>query len=681
MSVNLENTETWQYFLQQLFNGTPVTHQIDYSDFSSIDLDDLSESIGINKREFWLQLLNSLKNENSFIPNSAAPSSENINFFRRMHLLPSYSYLLNYISSNIDLNYDEDINTWISNNEDNNNLLLYFNKFWNESVAELFKYVIHSFSPNAENGIKLNPDIMNNINENDIPIINIDGSHYYYIDDIKNANAANSFEANEKWVKSWHNAEGETYEQVRGEDVDLKAITNKENLNFTTEIEGIASNINLLMPEHSRNVLIEDLNRNFWVIGQSLTGISAFLFNENSPILTVFKGLIKELIELWENVLFLWLALAISMQDEKKVTEVHEEIIYLYGSDLDDKYNNGTFYEPEMWDLIANDQNDSISNIIKSKIDYLKVKYNNYHLVIVPILFLDNYEGDSYSSFYIHGAFLFNQNQTQNLDWQVIQFRDINLGTRQKVFTSNHFKFINHDFSQAADKEYKISEPANYLIGRTYNNYNDQYLYGTTLNELNLYLNDSNPYYTYNNKNYLNYRGVENSNITYYAIQHLLPMSYFSNHNLHFQPISNQEFRTSEMPILSYYDIENDTLIFNEFTLNIVDYGYKQYCKENNINSLGITDIIDIYQLNGEIHTVYQTNPELSYNINEWWQSVTPNFSTWPLFGYNSSDFTGITQLEICEPKSIITSTINLNTKTAKNISSVFTFEEEIQED
>lgn len=673
MSVNLENTQTWQYFLQQLFNG-PTGNKIDYSDFSSIDLDSLAENIGINKREFWLQLLNSLKNEDSFIPNPAAPSSGNVNFFRKQHLLPNYSYLLNYISSNIDLNYDEDINTWIRDNEKNRDMILQYSKFWNESVAELFKYVVHSFSPNAKNGIRLNPDIMNNIDENGVPIINIDGSHYYYIDDIKNVNAANSFKENEEWVKSWHNAKGETYKQVRGADIDLKAITNEQDLDFTADIESISANINLLMPEYNRNVLIEDLNRNFWVIGQSLTGISAFLFNENSPILTVFKGLIQELIELWENVLFLWLAFAISMQDEKKVTEVHEEIVYLYGSDFDEPYNNESFNESEMLELIKNDNKAGIANVIKQKINYLKEKYSNYHLVVVPILFLDNYEGDSYSSFYLYGVFTLNRNKDE--DWQVTQFTDSqhpNL-TAQKIYISKCKEHI-MNYSDVLEQHYIFDEPiaGSYLIGKTYNNYNDQYLYAMPDQEFYYYSDKQLITYTYNNENYLNYRGIENSNITYYSIQHLLPMA--NTAGLSFSPAENINLEHTEQPILSYYDIESDTLLFNQFTLSIIDYGIKEYLTEKNITGSSWVYIINIFQENGEICVAPRTTT-FDIDRDEWWQTVT-DFTIWPLSEYESSAFSGMTEIRICHPKQN-NSSINLNTKTSKNISVIFSFEEQI---
>jgi hypothetical protein len=65
------------------------------------------------------------------------------------------------------------------------------------------------------------------------------------------------------------------------------------------------------MPEYERIVEIEDLNRNFWVIGQVLTGVLSFLFDEDSPINDLFNGMLDELAQLWENLLYLWVAFAL----------------------------------------------------------------------------------------------------------------------------------------------------------------------------------------------------------------------------------------------------------------------------------------------------------------------------------------------------------------------------------
>ena len=61
-----------------------------------------------------------------------------------------------------------------------------------------------------------------------------------------------------------------TYEEVRGSDLSTSAAGNSDNLQFTRDTSG-SDYLRLLMPKYSRRVEIEDLNRNFWVIGQSMS--------------------------------------------------------------------------------------------------------------------------------------------------------------------------------------------------------------------------------------------------------------------------------------------------------------------------------------------------------------------------------------------------------------------------
>ena len=48
------------------------------------------------------------------------------------------------------------------------------------------------------------------------------------------------------------------------------------------------------MPEYQRVVEVEDLDRNFWVIGQVLTGICAYLFEVDSPLKDLLRGMLDE---------------------------------------------------------------------------------------------------------------------------------------------------------------------------------------------------------------------------------------------------------------------------------------------------------------------------------------------------------------------------------------------------
>lgn len=60
------------------------------------------------------------------------------------------------------------------------------------------------------------------------------------------------------------------------------------------------------MPKYSRRVEVEDLDRNFWVIGQALDQICDFLFNDQSPLNLILKSVLNELLGIWQNIYLLW---------------------------------------------------------------------------------------------------------------------------------------------------------------------------------------------------------------------------------------------------------------------------------------------------------------------------------------------------------------------------------------
>ncbi len=60
------------------------------------------------------------------------------------------------------------------------------------------------------------------------------------------------------------------------------------------------------MPKYLRRVEIEDLNRNFWVIAQTIGLISDYLLNPDGPLNQLLKGILNEIAQLWDNVYRLW---------------------------------------------------------------------------------------------------------------------------------------------------------------------------------------------------------------------------------------------------------------------------------------------------------------------------------------------------------------------------------------
>jgi hypothetical protein len=75
------------------------------------------------------------------------------------------------------------------------------------------------------------------------------------------------------------------------------------------------------MPQYGRRVEIEDLDRNFWVIAQTIAAISAYLFDPDNPLSKMWEGLTREVSEIWENILYLWTGIAAATQ-KKNGSEV-----------------------------------------------------------------------------------------------------------------------------------------------------------------------------------------------------------------------------------------------------------------------------------------------------------------------------------------------------------------------
>ena len=216
----------------------------------------------------------------------------------------------------------------------------------------------------------------------------------------------------EPWVIPWYNIDADTYSRVRGEDKKVSALTNEEKMGFTrTKSEGEDSHwIRLLMPQYKRKVEVEDLDRNFWVIGQVLTGISIYLFDENGSLNATLKGLLKELAQIWENTLYLWSALDL-LNQKRSYANVHTEVVVLSYNELYPylKYDN--------FDNIDEDVEVSISNAL----NYLIQMYPDYNLCIMLYIRKNNYEQNYYSEVVLPGIWLYDRND-DTPEWKILPF-------------------------------------------------------------------------------------------------------------------------------------------------------------------------------------------------------------------------------------------------------------------
>lgn len=89
------------------------------------------------------------------------------------------------------------------------------------------------------------------------------------------------------FVEPEKNKDGQTYDQVRGDDESQSTIQNSDNLQFTREQPAEKDKetyLRLIMPKYTRRVEIEDLDRNFWVIGQAIDNLAYYAISEKTHI-------------------------------------------------------------------------------------------------------------------------------------------------------------------------------------------------------------------------------------------------------------------------------------------------------------------------------------------------------------------------------------------------------------
>lgn len=120
-----------------------------------------------------------------------------------------------------------------------------------------------------------------------------------------------AFDFDKQYVSPNLNLNSEKYEDNRTDEI-ISVLQNKKNLDYT--IGEISSELKkyvtrLIMPQYQRRVEIEDLNRNFWVIGQNLSLLNKFILDLDGPILGAIKDLISEITGLWDNIYRIWQAI------------------------------------------------------------------------------------------------------------------------------------------------------------------------------------------------------------------------------------------------------------------------------------------------------------------------------------------------------------------------------------
>ena len=355
-----------------------------------IKSENLSNLTEKQKQEYVDAILTVLKNEQTYLEhypifeygnNKDFPNDPGTSLFKELNNL-------------IDLDgiTEEDFNNYFTG------LIQNRNNLWNESLKNILNIFYDYFYKDEDKIIPIK----------DLP----EEAEKFKVSDIKNANAGKSFNGT-PWVHKNTNIEGESYDDVRGNDK-IESVLNKRNrLQFThhqTDDDITNKYIRLLMPKYVRRVEVEDLNRNFWVIGQTITGISAYLFDDDSPIKKMFKYLSSEIIQLWENLIYLWALLKIL--SIRPPYETKCLVVYV----PNDTQNNQLKYDNFGESPAANLQGAG------TRLKYLIDQYPNCNLLVLPIVRKGNYWHNYYTQEHYYGVLKYNRETKENKEWDLIPF-------------------------------------------------------------------------------------------------------------------------------------------------------------------------------------------------------------------------------------------------------------------
>ena len=281
------------------------------------------------------------------------------------------------------------------------------------------------------------------------------------------------------WVIPWYNINGKSYSQVRGADKLVSVLANEKRLQFTQDDED-KKWIRLIMPKNTRRVEIEDLNRNFWVIAQVITGIGTYLFDPNGPIPLIIRTSIQEIADMWENVENLWGAIC-ALGQKSHVTDVRTMVVPLTSSELQpflkyDNFDNINSYA-------------TMRAACEARLNYLKSQYSNSHLIVIPEIRLNNYEKNYYSRVCYPGIMKLNrnveplawtwQNISQSETTYDIDLSDVTIASHKSHTyglresseeTYNYYVPLSKSVSEADGKRYYELLRPSYVLGGTYNN-------------------------------------------------------------------------------------------------------------------------------------------------------------------------------------------------------------------
>lgn len=163
----------------------------------------------------------------------------------------------------------------------------------------------------------------------------------------------------------------------------------------------LRKHLRLIMPKYLRRVEVESLNRNFWVIGQTLSGITAYLAGDGSAYKTLLNGILDEITQLWENILYLWAASAMLAQ-KPVYTDIKTIHCYL------DNNKEQPYLKYDNFDSFEIDPTET--NEILKRLQHYQDEYPDSNLVIIPEIRSRNYKHNYYACSYFPYIYYYNRN-------------------------------------------------------------------------------------------------------------------------------------------------------------------------------------------------------------------------------------------------------------------------------
>lgn len=298
--------------------------------------------------------------------------------------------------------------------------------FWNQSMQKLIEYFIKNLEQ-----------------VDDQVLLPIDGdTHDITVGTLREADAGynlpDHITVGDQWVKPWWNIDNKNYDEVRKCDEVYKILKNQNKMQYTRrpnnddtseDVPEFGDWLRLLMPQYGRRVEIEDLDRNFWVIAQTIAAISSYLYDADNPLSKMFEGLTREVSEIWENILYLWTGLAAvtQRQNGEEVIQIHIPL-QLRDNEHGRKYDNidedvdWYSYEASQDGYINITRGEHFDEEVEKRLAYLIEQYADKNLCIIPLIRLDNYKHNFYAAAWYPGVYMYHQGIKE---WTVYRFAEI----------------------------------------------------------------------------------------------------------------------------------------------------------------------------------------------------------------------------------------------------------------